>query len=422
MNQIDLCAGINGFGLAGRWMGWESVATCEIDPFCQRVLKKNFPDAYHHSNLFDLTAHILEKEITNRFGPEWRKPGVILTAGLPCQPFSVAGDRKGQNDPRFLWPTAIGLVRELRPDVCVFENVAGLLSILEPDSVSEMERKTFELFDQDNDESRKVIERVERRVIGRIIEDLEQAGYILPKSADGTPIVFCIPACAVEAIHQRDRVWIVAYAASQQDIGENVGQFQRKPSRSNTQPYSNTKSTIGQRARTSWSGRNGYTDACCNVGGILTNSKQQPSRILETNAGGGQERSTAGAFQSKDFRLENGAAHAKRVGTSGVIGPINVHSNTSGRRRQNGRHGAQQESNRQTGQHGNSDRRPFRQVEWQPNNTSEILRVSYGVPGGLDGRVRNRNARIKACGNAIVPQVAYAIFQAIDAALKNKRP
>jgi DNA (cytosine-5)-methyltransferase 1 len=366
MNEISLCTGIGGFGLAARWMGWQSVATCEIEPFCQRVLKKNFPKAYHHDNLFTLTADTLETKIKKRFGPEWRKPGVILTAGLPCQPFSVAGERNGQNDPRFLWPTAIGLVRELRPDVLLFENVAGLLSILEPDSVSEVEREAFELFDQDNNQCRKIVERIERRIIGRIITDIEQAGYILPRSKDGTPIIFCVPACAVEAIHQRDRVWIVAYAASQQNIGENVGQFQRKPSRNNTRFYPNPKSTVGQRARASWAGRNGYTDACGDIGG--------------------------------------------------------VHSNASSRGCQNGRHGAQQESNRQTGQHGNSDRRPFRQVEWQPNNTSEILRVSYGVPGGLDGRVRNRNARIKACGNAIVPQVAYAIFQAIDAALKNKRP
>lgn len=330
MNEVSLCTGIGGFGLSARWMGWQSVATCEIDPFCQRVLKKNFPKAYHHPDLFTLTADILETEIKERFGPEWRKPGVILTAGLPCQPFSVAGERNGQNDPRFLWPTAIGLVRELRPDVLLFENVAGLLSILEPDSVSEMERQAFELFDQDNDQGRKIVERIERRIIGRIITDIERAGYVLPRSKDGTPIVFCIPACAVEAIHQRDRVWIVAYAAS------------------------------GRR-------RNGCANACGDIGALYSDS-----------SGSRRQKYDVSSF-SNGKRYSSGCNHANDTN----------HDKTG-------------------------------QVEWQPNDTSEILRIAYGIPGGMDGRVRNRNARIKALGNAIVPQVAYHLMMAIEKMLKNK--
>lgn len=425
MNEISLCTGIGGFGLAARWMGWQSVSTCEIDPFCQRVLKKNFPEAYHHSDLFTLTTAILETEIQARFGPDWRKPGVILTAGLPCQPFSVAGERNGQNDPRFIWPTAIGLVRQLRPDVCVFENVGGLLSILEPDSVSEMEREALELFDEDNDGNRKIVERVERRVIGRIVKDLEQAGCVLPMAKDGTPIIFVIPACAVEAVHRRDRVWIVAYAASEQNDGGNVGRLRRKPSRNDTGVFANAQSAIGQRPGATRSGRNGYTDAHGDIGGFYSDAngeREQQSQGVFAESGGRAKHGDQGIYSDT-----SGARRPQRdlsacEGGQGY-GSGRSHADDSDARsvgRQNGRHGKEAQGDGQTSEHRDDVGRPFGKVEWQPNDTATILRAAYGLPGGLGGRVENRSAQIKAYGNAIVPQVAYHIFQAIEQFLTTK--
>lgn len=162
MTQLELFAGIGGFGLAGEWAGIETVCQVEIDPFCQKVLAKNFPNAQRHDDIhtFDGTA--------------WRGRVDIVSGGFPCQPYSHAGKRNGNNDDRALWPEMLRVIREVEPAWVVGENVAGLLSM-------------------DGG-----------RVFDGIVSDLENAGY--------TVEAFVIPACAVGAPHRRDRVWIVANA------------------------------------------------------------------------------------------------------------------------------------------------------------------------------------------------------------------
>lgn len=201
MKHASLFSGIGGFDLAAEWMGWENVFHCENDLFLQRVLKYYWPNAKSYND-------ITKTDFTQYCGTI-----DILTGGFPCQPFSVAGKRKGKEDNRFLWPEMRRAIREIKPRIIVAENVAGLFTILEPDSISEMESKEIELFCQ-NDEYPKnlIIERIQRRIIGKIIEDIRSEGYFLPELTDGTPVICCIPACAVNAIHRRDRVWIVAYS------------------------------------------------------------------------------------------------------------------------------------------------------------------------------------------------------------------
>ena len=197
--QLGLFEGIGGFMLAGRWMGWEAVAWCEWEPFCQTVLKHHFPNAIGHGDIkkTDFTGY------AGRIS--------ILTAGFPCQPVSTAGSRKGTEDDRWGWPETRRAIRESKPNWVVLENVAGLFSILEPESLSELERKEVVLFCSDEDyKIDATIERVQQRVIARIIQDIEQEGYLLPRTKEGRPIVLCIPACAVDAPHRRDRVWLVA--------------------------------------------------------------------------------------------------------------------------------------------------------------------------------------------------------------------
>lgn len=101
----------------------------------------------------------------------------VVSGGFPCQPFSVAGKRRGKEDDRFLWPEMLRIIKELRPAWVVGENVAGIISM----------------------------------AIDQVLSDLESIGY--------TCQAFVIPACAVDAPHRRDRCAIVAYGAVERKRG-----------------------------------------------------------------------------------------------------------------------------------------------------------------------------------------------------------
>lgn len=207
MNHLSLFSGIGGFELAASW-AWPDhrvTAFVEKDKFCQQVLARHWPGV----PIYD--------DIKQFNGMPWRGTTDLVTGGFPCQPFSAAGKREGANDDRFLWPEAIRVIGEVQPRWIVLENVAGIFSILEPDSISQVERQEVTLFcENDRYPGNAVIERVQRRVIARIIEDIRQAEYRLPELADGTPIIPCIPACAVNAPHRRDRIWLIACASNSQ--------------------------------------------------------------------------------------------------------------------------------------------------------------------------------------------------------------
>jgi len=124
IRHIDLASGIGGFALSAQLAaGWAGAATgrdvrtvafCEIDPFCQAVLRKNFPGVpiYDDIKTFDYEG-----------GCD------LLTAGYPCTPFSVAGKQKGAADDRHLWPSVLEIVKRKRPAWCLFENVSGHVNL-----------------------------------------------------------------------------------------------------------------------------------------------------------------------------------------------------------------------------------------------------------------------------------------------------
>lgn len=158
LKVLDLFSGIGGFSLGlERTQGFETVAFCEIDPFCQKVLKKHWPDVpiYNDVRTLDYDGAV-----------------DVITGGYPCQPFSTAGRRKGQDDDRHLWPAMLRLIQKYRPTWVIGENVAGHISMGLDD----------------------------------VLSDLADINY--------GARTFIIPACAVDAKHRRDRVWIVANAGS----------------------------------------------------------------------------------------------------------------------------------------------------------------------------------------------------------------
>jgi DNA-cytosine methyltransferase len=157
VKHLDLCSGIGGFALAARWMGWRTIGFAEIDPFASKVLAKNFPGVPNYGDIANIPAGT---------GAD------IITAGIPCQPYSCAGKRMGNEDDRAIWPVAREVIARVKPDWIVIENVAGFIGM----------------------------------ALDGVLSDLEAEGY-----ETGTVV---LPACAVNAPHRRDRVWVVGHAAS----------------------------------------------------------------------------------------------------------------------------------------------------------------------------------------------------------------
>ena len=153
--HLDLFSGIGGFALAANWAGYQTVGFCEIEDYPRRILSKRFPGVPCHRDIRELDGSIYR--------------GVdLITGGYPCQPFSQAGQRKGKEDDRHLWPELRRVVAQARPAFLVAENVAGHITL----------------------------------GLDEVLADLESEGYA------GRAIV--VPACAVNAPHRRDRVWIIA--------------------------------------------------------------------------------------------------------------------------------------------------------------------------------------------------------------------
>lgn len=187
MNHASLFSGIGGFDLAAREVGWNNVFQCEIDPFCQSVLKYYFPKT------------VLYEDIKRTDFTSWKGKIDVLIGGFPCQPFSVAGQRKGADDNRYLWPEMLRVIRETRPLWVIGENVAGITNMVQPGSETDVETKS----DQDEENYKETILEQEY-IINTICDDIEREGYSVQ------PII--IPACGVGAPHRRDRVWFIAHS------------------------------------------------------------------------------------------------------------------------------------------------------------------------------------------------------------------
>lgn len=127
MLVLDLFSGIGGFALATHWMGWETVQLVEIDPFCQQVLARNFPEVPLHGDVRTFDARPLRGRVR------------LVAGGFPCQPHSTAGSRLGAEDPRHLWPEFARVIEEVEPDWVVAENVTGIRTTAADEVFSDLE-------------------------------------------------------------------------------------------------------------------------------------------------------------------------------------------------------------------------------------------------------------------------------------------
>lgn len=193
MRVLDLFAGIGGISLGFERAGMKTVAFCEIDPACQRVLRHHWPDVVCYPDVTKLCRRIMDCQPETEDGEVWcprcqmefgdcdcvgtdafidtHGPVDVVAGGFPCQPFSVNGKRKGQDDDRNLWPEFIRVVRELDPSWVVAENVPGAVG----------------------------------HILDRILADLDDAGY------ESLPLL--VPAHLYGADHRRDRLFVIAHTA-----------------------------------------------------------------------------------------------------------------------------------------------------------------------------------------------------------------
>ena len=116
MTHLSLFSGIGGIDLAGEWAGFKTIGFVERDPFCQKILAKNFPNVPIHNDVTTFDATPYRNKVT------------LLSAGFPCQPHSLSGKRKASYDERDLWHECVRIAGETQPEWCIFENVAGLLT------------------------------------------------------------------------------------------------------------------------------------------------------------------------------------------------------------------------------------------------------------------------------------------------------
>ena len=182
LTHLSLFTGIGGIDLAAEWAGFRTIGQVEQNLYALRVLRNRFGRRIPRwTDIKDLTADNFKRR-TGIDSP------TIITGGFPCQPFSCAGKRRGKEDDRYLWPEMLRVVRELRPDWVLGENVAGIVSMeLEP-----------------------------------CCADLEGEGY--------TVRAFLVPACGVGAWHRRERVFIIGSNANSQGLQErNRINFARGP-------------------------------------------------------------------------------------------------------------------------------------------------------------------------------------------------
>lgn len=155
MKVGSLFSGIGGFDLGLERAGMQIVWQSEVEPYCCKVLKKHWPEVPNLGDIF---------EIQN-------SPAVdLICGGFPCQPFSIAGKRQGKADDRYLWPEMLRIITEVKPRWVFAENVLGIIGM----------------------------------ELDQVLSDLESEGY-----ETGTII---IPACALNAPHRRNRIWILGYA------------------------------------------------------------------------------------------------------------------------------------------------------------------------------------------------------------------
>jgi len=359
--HLDLFSGIGGFALAAGRTGFSTKAFCEKDSYCQVILKSHWPKTP--------IVHDIRELRGDQYGRI-----EVLTGGFPCQPFSQAGKQRGKDDDRYLWPEMLRVISEAKPTWIIGENVFGIINL----------------------------------ALDQVHTDLEAVGYEVE--------TLIIPAAGVDAPHRRDRCWIIARilgdaehdGLSAKQIG---GGLQSQPEEQEEQK------AVGQP-----SGAGGLSENVAYANGGQRLERKPKEKQVPLSRSGGQRvcddvAYTFGNSEGSAYGFDCGERGQERQEPSlGQGGEVGSHAGNSGQDvadtiiegREGGICGRENEGWQDVHGHarcGRPSNGQFGQAIWLPE--SGICRVANGIPYRVD--------RLKALGNAIVPQVAEAIFKKIKA-------
>ena len=442
MKLLDLFSGIGGFSLGAESHGIETIGFVEKDPFCQRVLKKHWPDVP------------IESDIRNVRGENYGATDII-SGGFPCQPFSVAGKRKGTDDDRYLWDETIRVVAEVKPRWFIGENVEGLINI------------------QDG------------MVLRQVQDDLEKEGFQVQ--------CLVIPASGIGAWHQRKRVWIIAYSnnnglkggqsetcnkdASRKNDTSFRGESTSNTSRSDDDRRDKKKSRIdesvsrshdaNQKKSSTTKGLHDLfekSDKCSAVGKTSADQKNNDRTLVQKRQmfqlsesrglGNNQASSERNQIRSRDDNVISDRMDTNNV--SNTIGELSdgcSSTTRNGKSKQEWLDSHSQEykdkvwskaercdqqtrsrgdvsNSSSTGLQGHNSKQELSKQElgFSTHQNDERTRTWWetesrlrGVPHGISYELdKGRVNRIKSLGNSIVPQIAYQIFKSIVVAEEGK--
>ena len=392
MRLLDLFSGIGGFSYAAEKLvgGYKTVAFCEMDEFCQKVLQKHWPEIPIYDDVRTLDATRLGRID-------------IVTGGYPCQPFSQAGKRQGEKDERHLWPEMLRIIKSCKPRYVVAENVAGHVNM----------------------------------GLDQVLTDLEDQGYTT------RPII--IPACAKNAPHRRDRVWIIgelmadtkikSFNESDNDIKSSKQKQGKFRGESSKDIVADTKNVRWE--QTEWQGWESSRRGSQDINGSETEREEtdrsdatyseseglahsNERAICETKQPGmdSDEKGNWGGLRSKSSRRNQlsgeNVANSESISRN-VNGIVREHGQTKtqeiSRNRDGLRNTQKQQSNRST------DKATKQRMGNLVNGISKGLlehfnREPEDIPRVTSGE-KDRAKKLKALGNSIVPQVAAEIFIAI---------
>ena len=366
----SLFSGIGGPEIAAEIMGWKNVFHCEINPFGRKILDYWFPNSKSY------------EDITKTDFTEWRGKINVLTGGFPCQPFSCAGQRKGAEDDRYLWPEMLRAIREIQPDWVVGENVAGILSMVQPGSETALGREESLFGEVD----RKRILHRQEYVVETVCNDLEREGYSVQ------PVV--IPACAVGAPHRRDRVFFIAHRA---DAGVKGMQRKWKDNILSGRTASDTNShrwRDGKNQQVTIAERKGTAD-------IGTFREDETSSYSQCSGSGQIQQEIQSEQPNGDSTDRNGYEWDA----------TNSNSELPSQRMLQGEKGRYKQKIPTESLHIRSN--------WEKFPTqSPVCRGNDGLPFNVDNLTipftKWKQESVKGYGNAIVPQVILEIFKAIE--------
>jgi DNA-cytosine methyltransferase len=402
LRHLDLFSGIGGFSLGLEATGgFETVAFCEIEEFPRKVLQKHWPYVKQYKDIKELTYEKLKAD--------GLVPIDIITGGYPCQPFSQAGRKRGESDPRHLWPEMFRIIKDLRPTWVVAENVSGHIKL----------------------------------GLDSVLSDLALQDYAAR--------TFSLSASSVGANHKRERVWIVAHSERNGDkhtlqgVNGEEKEIQRECGTNNSSSWKssgtdsvrqandgnveNTRRPLQPRAEQR--GENENETRKENADLAQRSSEASQSDVADTDKWKNNARDESKPREEKQFELSSNSSSERGAvaDTENIRSVLSSYEKeregNSSRRRKGKSEGSSAvadavEGDAQARRERQREVREGHQEEGIPGDASgssentwerwwtvepDVGRVAHGIP--------DRVHRLKALGNSLIPPLPFYIGQSI---------